>query len=75
MLRLASCCCLLRRAGPEAGQAALRLYKRAAQQGNVEALLHIGDGYWYGKQGVGRDWRRASQVRKSGRAIDCVAGG
>lgn len=47
--------------GPEAGQAALVLYKRAAQQGNTEALLRIGDGYWYGK-GVPRDWRRAAQM-------------
>ena len=80
MLRLAGgcccCCCtlLLLPAGPEAGQAALRLYKRAAQQGNIEALLRIGDGYWYGKQGVGRDWLRAAQVRKRG-GTGCVQEG
>eukprot|EP00887_Chlorella_sp_A99_P003160 scaffold9.g3160.t1 len=47
--------------GPRAGQLALDMYKRAAEQGDKEALLRIGDGYWYGK-GVDRDWRRAGQV-------------
>jgi TPR repeat protein len=48
-------------AGPEAGLAAVQLYKRAAAQGNHEALLRVGDSYWYGK-GVPRDWSRAAQV-------------
>lgn len=39
----------------------MQLYKRAAAQGNHEALLRVGDGYWYGK-GVPRDWSRAAQV-------------
>ncbi|KAI3429526.1 hypothetical protein D9Q98_005614 [Chlorella vulgaris] len=47
--------------GPEAGLAAVQLYKRAAAQGNHEALLRVGDGYWYGK-GVPRDWSRAAQM-------------
>ena len=33
-------------AGPEAGEVALLLYKRAAQQGDHAALLSIGDSYW-----------------------------
>lgn len=30
-------------------------------QGNVEALLQLGDSHWYGR-GVARDWARAGQL-------------
>lgn len=40
---------------------AVALHQRAAAQGNVEALLSIGDSYYYGR-GVPRDWQRAAQV-------------
>ena len=33
-------------AGPGAGPMALALYRRAAEQGNMDALLRLGDGYW-----------------------------
>ena len=47
--------------GPYAAQLAITLYQRAAEQGNHEALLQIGDSYYYGR-GVPRDWSYAAQV-------------
>lgn len=47
--------------GPHAAQLAITLYQRAAEQGNHEALLEVGDSYYYGR-GVPRDWPRAAQV-------------
>jgi len=47
--------------GPRAGETAVSLLKRAAEQGNTAALVHIGDSYWYGK-GVPRDWDKAGRV-------------
>lgn len=47
--------------GPHAAQLAISLYKKAAAQGNHEALLQVGDSYYYGR-GVPRDWTRASQM-------------
>ncbi len=47
--------------GPAAQALALRLHQRAAGQGNVEALLQLGDSHWYGR-GVRRDWGRAAQL-------------
>ncbi|GAB4822328.1 hypothetical protein N2152v2_009374 [Parachlorella kessleri] len=47
--------------GPGAGPVALMMWRRAAGQGNQDALLALGDGYWYGK-GVARDWARAAQM-------------
>ncbi|KAK9842449.1 hypothetical protein WJX81_000710 [Elliptochloris bilobata] len=47
--------------GPAAQALALRLHQRAAGQGNVEALLQLGDSHWYGR-GVARDWARAGQL-------------
>lgn len=47
--------------GPHAAQLAITLYQRAAEQGNHEALLEVGDSYYYGR-GVSRDWPRAAQV-------------
>lgn len=47
--------------GPYAAQLAITLYQRAAEQGNHEALLEVGDSYYYGR-GVPRDWPRAAQV-------------
>ena len=40
---------------------AVALHQRAAEQGNVEALLSVGDSFWYGR-GAPRDWRRAAEV-------------
>jgi SEL1 protein len=40
---------------------ALALHRRSADQGNVAALLSVGDGYWYGRGAV-RDWLRAAHV-------------
>jgi len=47
--------------GEQAAQLAITLYQRAAEQGNHEALLQIGDSYYYGR-GVPRDWSHAAQV-------------
>lgn len=47
--------------GPYAAQLAISLYKKAAAQGNHEALLQVGDSYYYGR-GVPRDWHRAAQM-------------
>lgn len=47
--------------GEHAAQLAITLYQRAAEQGNHEALLQIGDSYYYGR-GVPRDWTHAAQV-------------
>ena len=47
--------------GPHAAQLAITLYQRAAEQGNHEALLQVGDSYYFG-QGVPRDWSHAAQV-------------
>lgn len=47
--------------GPHAAQLAISMYKKAAAQGNHEALLQVGDSYYYGK-GVPRDWTRAAQM-------------
>ncbi|KAK9842763.1 hypothetical protein WJX74_002011 [Apatococcus lobatus] len=44
-----------------AAPVAVALHQRAAAQGNVDALLSIGDSYYYGR-GVPRDWQRAAQV-------------
>jgi hypothetical protein len=40
---------------------AVALYQRAAEQGNVEALLNVGDAFYYGR-GTRRDWQRAAEV-------------
>ncbi|CAD7697687.1 unnamed protein product [Ostreobium quekettii] len=40
---------------------ALELYKSSAEQDNKEALLSIGDIYYYGR-GVEKDWRQAAAV-------------
>ncbi|KAK9818102.1 hypothetical protein WJX72_007209 [[Myrmecia] bisecta] len=47
--------------GPRAAEVAIQLHKRAAEQGNVDALLSIGDSYYYGK-GVARAWGHAAQL-------------
>lgn len=47
--------------GPHAGEAAVTLFRRAAEQGNSAALVRLGDSYWYGK-GVPRDWVRAGRA-------------
>jgi len=47
--------------GEHAAQLAITLYQRAAAQGNHEALLQIGDSYYYGR-GVPTDWSHAAQV-------------
>ena len=47
--------------GPHAAQLAISLYQRAAAQGNHEALLQVGDSYYYGK-GVPRDWTQAAAM-------------
>jgi len=47
--------------GPLAGEVAVRLLQRAAEQGNAAALVRVGDAYWYGK-GVTRDWTRAGSM-------------
>lgn len=45
---------------PETAAVAMRLYKLAALQGNVDANLKIGDFYYYGKGGHAVDFARAS---------------
>ena len=47
--------------GFEDNSVAVALHQRAAEQGNVEALLSVGDSFWYGR-GAPRDWRRAAEV-------------
>lgn len=47
--------------GEHAAQLAITLYQQAAAQGNHEALLQIGDSYYYGR-GVPTDWSHAAQV-------------
>ena len=47
--------------GPRAAALAMQLYRQAAEQGNHEALLQIGDAYYYGR-GVPQDWEHAAQV-------------
>lgn len=47
--------------GEAAAQLAIKLYERAARQGNHDALLQIGDSYYYGR-GMPRDWSHAAQV-------------
>jgi len=42
-------------AGPNAAVVAMSLHRRSAEQGNVQSLLLLGDGYYYGS-GVGQDW-------------------
>ena len=63
---LISAACLCRYGYDKAGAApvAVALHQRAAAQGNVEALLSIGDSYYYGR-GVARDWQRAAQVNRA----------
>ena len=41
--------------------ATIRAHQRAAQQGNIDSLLAIGDAHYYGR-GVARDWPQAFQV-------------
>ncbi|KAK9906721.1 hypothetical protein WJX75_006842 [Coccomyxa subellipsoidea] len=48
-------------AGPAASALAQKLHQRAAGQGNVDALLQLGDSHWYGR-GAERDWARAAQL-------------
>ena len=48
--------------GPHAAALAMQLYRQAAEQGNHEALLQIGDAYYYGR-GVPQDWEHAAQVK------------
>ena len=48
--------------GPCAAALAMQLYRQAAEQGNHEALLQIGDAYYYGR-GVPQDWEHAAQVK------------
>ncbi len=47
--------------GFEDNSVAVALHQRAAEQGNVEALLSVGDSFWFGR-GAPRDWRRAAEV-------------
>ena len=47
--------------GFEDNSVAVALHQRAAEQGNVEALLSVGDSFWYGR-GAPQDWRRAAEV-------------
>ena len=47
--------------GPHAAQLAISLYQKAAAQGNREALLHVGDSFYYGR-GVPRDWTQAAAI-------------
>jgi TPR repeat protein len=42
-------------AGPHAAVVAMSLHRRSAEQGNVQSLLNLGDGYYYGT-GVAQDW-------------------
>ncbi|EIE24098.1 HCP-like protein [Coccomyxa subellipsoidea C-169] len=48
-------------AGPTASALAQKLHQRAAGQGNVDALLQLGDSHWYGR-GAERNWARAAQL-------------
>lgn len=48
-------------AGPNAAIVAFNLYRRSAEQGNVQSLLVLGDSYYYGN-GVAQDWVRAAAV-------------
>lgn len=47
-----------------AAAARVRAHQRASQQGNVKAMLAIGDAYYYGK-GLARDWGQAFKVYSS----------
>lgn len=44
--------------------AKIRAHQRASQQGNLGAMLAIGDAYYYGR-GLNRDWSRAFKVYSS----------
>ncbi|CAL8462358.1 g1891 [Coccomyxa elongata] len=46
-------------AGPTASALAQKLHQRAAGQGNMDALLQLGDSHWYGR-GAERNWARAA---------------
>ena len=52
---------MLRYQGPGAAKLALQLWERAAQQGNIEALLKLGDAH-YGGRGTPRNWGRSAKV-------------
>ena len=47
--------------GSEDGTVSMALHQRAADQGNVNALLSVGDSLYYGR-GAPRDWKRAAEV-------------